>query len=75
LILCETDWLQIYAQLFGFAKYFAKYFLGKDVRKVEVAGCRYRITANGQGLALLGFLENVSRQLKPNICLNAEDMN
>jgi hypothetical protein len=26
LILCETDWLQIYAQLFGFAKYFAKYF-------------------------------------------------
>jgi hypothetical protein len=30
---------------------------------------------HGQGLALLGYLKNVSPQLKPNIFLKVEDMN
>jgi predicted Na+-dependent transporter len=37
LILCETDWLQIYAQLFGFAKYLQKYFFFKrDCRTIAL---------------------------------------
>lgn len=28
---------------------------------------RHRVATNEQGLALLGYLKNVSRQLKPNI--------
>jgi hypothetical protein len=33
------------------------------------------MNANRQGLALLGYLENASRQLKPNIGLKAEGVN
>ena len=35
----------------------------------------YKITANEQGVELLGYLKNVSRQLKPDIILKVEDMN
>ena len=31
--------------------------------------CRNSLTGNEQGLALLGYLKTVSRQLKPNIVL------
>jgi hypothetical protein len=33
------------------------------------------INANEQGLALLGYLKNIRRQLKPNIVLKVEDNN
>jgi hypothetical protein len=33
------------------------------------------LAANEQGLALLGYLKNVCRQLKPNIVLKVEDKN
>jgi hypothetical protein len=33
------------------------------------------MTANEQGLALLGYLKNVCRQLKPNIVLKVEGKN
>ena len=33
------------------------------------------LAANEQGLALLGYLKNVSRQLKPNIVLKVEGNN
>ena len=47
----------------------------------KVSGCvnRYavssRVTYNEQGLALLGYLKNVSPQLKPNIVLKVEVKN
>ena len=34
-----------------------------------------QLAHNEQGLALLGYLKYVSRQLKPNIVLKVEDMN
>ena len=34
-----------------------------------------KVTPNEQGLALLGYLKNVSRQLKPNIVLKVEGKN
>jgi len=37
--------------------------------------CRVNVAANEQGLALLGYLKNVCRQLKPNIVLKVEDNN
>jgi len=33
------------------------------------------IAANGPGLALLGYLKTICRQLKPNIVLKVEDNN
>jgi hypothetical protein len=48
--LCETDWLQIYVQLFGFAKHFSKYFLKEKCGEFEVAVYRCTVTANGQCL-------------------------
>ena len=45
---CAANRLQIYAQLFGFASFFANIFFQKEnVGKFEVAGCRCSITANG----------------------------
>jgi hypothetical protein len=35
----------------------------------------WEIAANEQGLALLGYLKNVSPQLKPNIVSKVEDNN
>ena len=35
----------------------------------------FKVAYNVQGLALLGYLKNVSRQLKPNNDLKVEDMN
>ena len=35
----------------------------------------FKVAYNVQGLALLGYLKNVSRQLKPNIVLKVEDKN
>jgi len=35
----------------------------------------FKLTHNEQGLALLGYLKNVSRQLKPKIVLKVEDKN
>ena len=34
-----------------------------------------KVADNEQGLALLGYLKNVCRQLKPDIVLKVEDMN
>jgi hypothetical protein len=34
-----------------------------------------KVTHNDQGLALLGYLKNVSRQLTPNNVLKVEDSN
>jgi len=46
--ICATIW---------FRKIFCNIFLKEKFGKVEAAGCRYGMTANGQPLALLGYLE------------------
>jgi len=51
LILCETDWLQIYVQLFGFANFFSR----ENVGKFEVAGGNDRMTAKGRVSVKLGI--------------------
>ena len=43
--------------------------------KLHDVKIRNQLAYNEQGLALLGYLKNVSRQLKPNIVLKVEDMN
>jgi hypothetical protein len=40
-----------------------------------INAARLRLAYNEQGLALLGYLKNVSPQLKPNIVLKVEDNN
>jgi hypothetical protein len=42
---------------------------------LNLTECRLALQPTDEGLALLGYLKNVSRQLKPNIILKVEDNN
>ena len=48
---------------------------GQSLEDLPIVECLCNMAGNEQGLALLGYLKNVSRQLKPNIVLKVEDMN